>query len=143
MGAFNSLATAGLNLARTQQAAQRESRDISRDRDREIRAIEQQTEEQRRREEQELRRRLATQRARAGAAGVGGGSSSRAVLRGLTEEAEAAQAARERSAGLRIDELRQRARTSQRRNLLGLIGGTSGSFQSVGRSLGRSRSLLG
>lgn len=143
MGAFNSLATAGLNLARTQQAAQRESRDTSRDRDREIRAIAQQTEEQRRREQEELRRRLAAQRARAGAAGVGGGSSSRAVLRGLTEEAEATQAARERSAQLRIDELRRRARSSQRRNLLDLIGSSSGSFQTIGRSLGRSQSLLG
>lgn len=143
MGALNSLATTGLNLALSQQAAQRQSRDTARDRDRQIRAIQQQTDEQRRREQEDLRRRLAAQRARAGAAGVGRSASSRAVLRGLTEEAEAADTAREQAAQLRIDELRRRASSAQRRNLLDLIGGTSGSFSSLGRSLGRSSSLLG
>ena len=89
MGAFTNLATVGLNFALAQQAARQEIREINRERDRQVREIQARNEEERRRQQEALRRRLAAQRARAGAAGVGGGGSAQAVLRGLTEEAEA------------------------------------------------------
>jgi hypothetical protein len=144
MGAITSLATAGLNLALAQQSAQRQSRAIDADRDRQIAAIRQRDDEERRRGEDQLRRQLATQRARAAAAGVGsGGGSADAVLRGLIEESEAAQRAREQSSALRIDELRRRAQQSRRRNLLDLAGGPAGgALRSLGRETGRQISLI-
>ena len=94
MGALSSLASIGLNLALAQQASERQARDVNAERDRQIQAIRQRDEEQQRQQEDTLRRQLAAQRARAGAAGVSGGSSANAVLRGLTEEATAAEQAR-------------------------------------------------
>ena len=89
MGALSNVATLGLNFALAQKAARQQSGDVNRERDRQVREIQARNEEERRRRQEELRRRLAAQRARAGAAGVGGGGSAQAVLRGLTEEAEA------------------------------------------------------
>ncbi len=141
MGALTSLATLGLNFALAQQAAKKQSREIKAERDRQIRAIAQQTEDQRRRQREILRRRLAAQRARAGAAGVAGPStSSEAVLRGLIEESEIVQQARENQATQRIARLRDTARRSRRRNLLDLVG-TLGSGILGGRR-SRRRSLL-
>jgi hypothetical protein len=144
MGALSSLATAGLNLALAQQSAQRQSRAIDADRDRQILAIRQRDEEERRRQEDQLRRQLATQRARAAAAGVGGtGGSADAVLRGLIEESEATQRAREETSALRIGELRRRARSSRQRSLLDVASGPGGSaLRSIGRETGRGLSLL-
>jgi hypothetical protein len=140
MGALSNLATVGLNFALAQQAARQDSGDINRERDRQIREIQAQNEEQRRRQQEALRRRLAAQRARAGAAGVGGGGSAQAVLRGLTEEAEAEQAADDREAARRIAGLRRRASEARERNLLDLVGGASrGAVGLLGRG---SRSLL-
>ena len=100
----------------------------------------QQNEEQRRRQQEALRRRLSAQRARAGAAGVGGGGSAQAVLRGLTEETEAAQDASDQAAARRIGDLRRRASQERERNLLELVGGASRSALGL---LGRGpRSLL-
>jgi hypothetical protein len=140
MGALSNLATVGLNFALAQQAARQDSGDIKRERDRQIRQIQEQNEEQRRRQQEALRRRLSAQRARAGAAGVGGGGSAQAVLRGLTEEAEAAQDASDEAAARRIAELRRRASEARERNLLELVGGASRSALGL---LGRGpRSLL-
>ena len=94
MGALSSLASVGLNLALAQQAAERQSRDISAERNRQIQAIRQRDQQQQQQQEETLRQRLAAQRARAGAAGVSGGGSANAVLRGLTEEAAAVEQAR-------------------------------------------------
>lgn len=142
MGALSNLATLGLNFALAQQAARRESGDISRERDRQIRDIQARNEEERRRQQEALRRRLAAQRARAGAAGVGGGGSAQAVLRGLTEEAEAAQGASDATAARRIAELRRRAGRARERNLLELVGGaTRSSLGLLGGGSSR-RSLL-
>jgi hypothetical protein len=144
MGALSSLATIGLNLALAQQAAQRQSRAINTERNRQIEEIRQRDEEARRQEEEALRRRLAAQRARAAAAGVGGpGGSSEAVLRGLTEESQAALQAREELSGGRIADIRQRAQRSRRRNLLELVGGATGSsLRTLGSRSVRRSSLL-
>jgi hypothetical protein len=143
MGALSSLASVGLNLALAQQASQRQSSDINAERDRQIRAIRQRDEEERRQQQEELRRRLATQRARAGAAGVGGGGSADAVLRGLLEEADAAEQARAAAAGVRISDLRRSASRSRRNNLLDLAGGAgSSAVSALGRSSGSLISLL-
>jgi polyhydroxyalkanoate synthesis regulator phasin len=82
MGAFTNLATLGLNFALAQQAARQESSDINRERDRQIRDIQARNEEERRRQQ---------------------------VLRGLTEEADAAQQASDDATGGRIADLRRRA----------------------------------
>jgi hypothetical protein len=139
MGALSNLATVGLNFALAQQAARQDSGEINRERDRQIREIQQRNAEQRRQQQEALRRRLATQRARAGAAGVGGGSA-QAVLRGLTEEAQAEQDANDQAAARRVTDLRRRASEARERNLLELVGGASRSALGL---LGRgSRSLL-
>jgi NaMN:DMB phosphoribosyltransferase len=140
MGALSNLATVGLNFALAQQAARQDSSDINRERDRQIREIQAQNEEQRRRQQEALRRRLATQRARAGAAGVGGGGSAQAVLRGLTEEAEATQGADDEQSARRIADLRRRASQARERNLLELVGGATRS--TLGLLGGSSRSSL-
>jgi hypothetical protein len=144
MGALSSLASVGLNFALADRAAKRQTREINRDRDRQIAEIQARDGEARREEEARLRRQLASQRARAGAAGVGGrGGSSEAVLRGLTEEAEAGLAARENRSARQIADLRSSARDASRRNLLDRVGSVSSSgLRTFGRSLGRG-SLLG
>jgi hypothetical protein len=144
MGALSSLATVGLNLALAQQSAKRTARDIDSERDRQIRALRQRDEEEQRRQQEALRRRLATQRARAGAAGVGSsGGSSEAVLRGLTEEAEATQSANDQASAQRIQDLRRTASRSRRNSLLDLVGGaTRSSLGLLGGSTRSRRSLL-
>jgi cell division protein FtsB len=140
MGALSNLATVGLNFALAQQAARGDSSDINRERDRQVQQIQQQNAEERRRQQEVLRRRLAAQRARAGAAGVGGGGSAQAVLRGLTEEAQASQEASDEAAAQRISDLRRRASQARERNLLDLVGGASRS--ALGLLGSGSRSLL-
>ena len=140
MGALSNVATLGLNFALAQQAARQQSGDINRERDRQIRDIQARNEEERRRQQQALRRRLAAQRARAGAAGVGGGGSAQAVLRGLTEEATAAQEASDEAVARRIGDLRRRASGARERNLLELAGGATRS--TLGLLGGSRRSLL-
>ena len=139
MGALSSLATVGLNAALAQQSARRTSRDINSERDREIQALRQREEEEQRRRQEELRRRQATQRARAGAAGVAtSGGSSEAVLRGLTEEAQAAQRASDQASAQRVEDLRRSASRSRRNSLLDLVG--SATTSSLGLLSGGARS---
>ena len=142
MGALTNLATLGLNFALAQQAVRQESGDINRERDRQIREIQARSEEERRRQQEALRRRLAAQRARAGAAGVGGGGSAQAVLRGLTEEAVAAQEASDEATAQRIADLRRRASSARERNLLELAGGATRSTLGVLGGSSSRRSLL-
>jgi len=142
MGALSSLASVGLNLALAQQASERQSRDANAERNRQIQAIRQRDAEQQRQQEDALRRRLAAQRARAGAAGVSGGGSANAVLRGLTEDAVAAEQALTADSNRRIAEIR-RSSSSRDRNLLDLAGGATGSsLSALGQSAGRRISLL-
>jgi hypothetical protein len=140
MGALNSLATLGLNLALSQQAQRAQDKGLRRQRDREIEQIRARDEEARRQQDVALRRRLAEERARAGAAGVGStGGAADAVLAGLVEEARQADAARSLQSDLRVDEIRKAYDNRRRSSLLDF----TSRWLSYGRSGGRGRSLLG
>jgi hypothetical protein len=137
MGALNSLATLGLNLALGQQAQQAQGKELRRERDRQIRDIQLRDAQAQRQQDATLRRRLAEERARAGAAGVGGtGGSADAVLRGLTEESQLAGTARSQATARQIEELRRTYSQRRRDSLLDYAGRW---LSSGGRS---SRSLL-
>lgn len=142
MGALSSLATVGLNLALAQQASQRRSSSIGSERDQQIQEIRARDEETRRQEEEQLRRRLAAQRAQAAAAGVGRGGSAQAVLRGLIEETEAEEQARQQQSARRIAGIGRDASRAQQRNLLDLVGGaTQSGLRTLSRGSQR-RSLI-
>jgi hypothetical protein len=141
MGDLTSLASLGLNAALATQAARRSEKQAKKDAERqvgEIRARDAAEDQERRRR---LRAAIARERARAGAAGVITGGSTEAVLRGLTEEAEAEARAADAVDAERIDRLRDGARRSSRRNLLDLAGDVVGAstrstgFRTAGRSL--------
>ncbi|HEX5079181.1 MAG TPA: hypothetical protein VFV80_08520 [Geminicoccaceae bacterium] len=136
MGALSSLATTGLSLALSQQAASGRTRDARQERDRRIEEIQARNREESRRRREELRRRLAAERARAGAAGVAtSGGSSDAVLRGLVEEADRADQAAAGSVRRQISELRRNANRTRRNSLLDLAGDVAGGvFGGSGRS---------
>jgi hypothetical protein len=138
MGALNSLATLGLNLALTRKAQQAQSKELRAERDRQVREIQARDAEERRQQEAALKRRLAEERARAGAAGVGGsGGSADAVLRGLSEESRALMAAQAQDSSRRIDAIRDAYEQRRRHNLLDF----AGRWLSLGSSqLGGSRS---
>ncbi|MEK0081733.1 hypothetical protein [Benzoatithermus flavus] len=139
MGALNSLATLGLNLALGQQAQRVQNRSLREQRDRQIEQIRLRDAEARREQELALKRRLAEERARAGAAGVGStGGAADAILSGLALESRQAEAARARQSALRIDEIRKAYDGRRRSNLLDF----TGRWLAYGRSGGRSRSLL-
>ena len=102
MGALNSLASLGLNLALNQRAQAAEDKQLKQERDRQLKAIDLRDTEDRRQQELSLRRRLAEERARAGGAGVGSsGGAADAILSGLVEESRLVDAARGREPGLR------------------------------------------
>jgi hypothetical protein len=136
MGALSSLATTGLNLALSQQAASGQARDARQERDRRIQEIQARNREENRKRREELRRRLAAERARAGAAGVATrGGSSEAVLRGLVEETDMAEQSATGSVRRQISELRRNASSARRNSLLDLAGDVAGSaFGGPGRS---------
>ena len=112
MGALNSLATLGLNLALSQRAQANESKELRQERDRQIQAIRLRDAEDGRQQEQALRRRLAEERARAGGAGVGSsGGSADAILAGLVQESRPRRIRRAAArSDLRIDDIRQQLR---------------------------------
>ncbi|MDX6748784.1 hypothetical protein SH611_03085 [Geminicoccaceae bacterium 1502E] len=121
MGALTSLATMGLNMAMAQRAQKREDRQLEQERDRAIRQIKAADAETRRREQDLLKRRLAEERARAGASGTGSsGGSIDAILRGLTAESSAADAARRARSRGRVEDLRSSYGEQRRRSLLDL-----------------------
>lgn len=136
MGALTSLATTGLNLALSQQAASGQARDARQERDRRTQEIQARNREESRKRREELRRRLAAERARAGAAGVATrGGSSEAVLRGLVEETDRADQAARNSVRSQVSELRRNASSARRNSLLDLAGNVAGSvFGGSGRS---------
>ena len=125
MGALSSLATVGLNLALADQAQKRRAREIDTKRDENIEKIELQDAEERRRAAERLRRQLAAQRARAGAAGIGSSATSTAVLRGLVQEAAAAEQALRNESEQAIESINRSARNARRASLLDLAGRTS------------------
>jgi hypothetical protein len=119
MGALSSLATLGLNLALSQQAASRENKQLRADRDQAIRQLRLEDADDRRQRELALKRRLATQRARAGAAGIGSsGGSADAVLAGLEAESRALQSLRAAESARRIEQIRSSFGERKKRNLL-------------------------
>ncbi|HMR32066.1 MAG TPA: hypothetical protein PKA13_12730 [Geminicoccaceae bacterium] len=144
MGALTSLATTGLNLALSSQAQKSQDQQLKAQRDQQIQQIQLQSAEERRQGESALKRRLAEERARAGASGVGGsGGSADAVLRGLEEESQVVQAARDAEDAQRIAAIRDTFSERRKRNLLDfssqwLNAGSRG----LGGSSGRSRSLI-
>ena len=119
MGGFSSLANLGLNVALSQQAAQKQNKDLQKDRDRRIAAIMRDDREAERQQASALRRRQASERARAGATGTATtGGSIDAILRGLEREAELDSAARRETAAARVQQIRATFGTRQRNNLL-------------------------
>jgi hypothetical protein len=136
MGALTSLATTGLNLALSQQAASGQTREARQERDRRIQEIQARNREESRKRREELRRRLAAERARAGAAGVASrGGSSDAVLRGLVQQTDSAEQAAASGIRRQISELRRNARSVRRNSLLDFAGNVAGSvFGGSGRS---------
>jgi hypothetical protein len=143
MGALNSLATLGLNLALNQQAQTAESRELRQERDRQIAAIQQGDAEDRRQQEQALRRRLAEERARAGAAGVGSsGGAADAVLAGLVQESRLQDEARRRESALRVDDIRTSFEGRRRRSLLDFAGRSVALGSRFAGSTRSGRSLL-
>lgn len=123
MGALNSLATLGLNLALNQQAQANEAKELRRERDRQIQAIRLRDAEESRVQQQALRRRLAEERARAGGAGVGStGGAADAILTGLVQESRLQNQARRRESDLRLEDIRDTYDTRRRRSLLDFAG---------------------
>ena len=138
MGAFNSLATLGLDFALNQRAQANQAKELRRERDRQIQSIRLQDAEADRQQEQALRRRLAEERARAGGAGVGSsGGSADAILAGLVQERRLQQQARQRESGLRIDDIRDSFEGRRKRSLLDFAGR---SLTLGNRAMGSSRS---
>jgi hypothetical protein len=123
MGALNSLATLGLNLALNQRAQANEAKDLRRERDRQIQAIRIGDAEEGRQQEQALRRRLAEERARAGGAGVGSsGGSADAILAGLVQESRLREQARRQESNLEIEDIRNTFDNRSQRSLLDFAG---------------------
>jgi hypothetical protein len=142
MGALNSLATMGLNLALGQQAQRAQTKELRQDRDSQIREIQLRDAETRRQQELALRRRLAEERARAGAAGVGStGGSADAILSGLVEESRLLDASRAAQSQQQVDEIRKAYETRRRSNLLDFAGRWLSFGSRSGSRLG-GRSLL-
>lgn len=137
MGGLNSLASLGLNVALGQEAAMRESRDLKKERDRQIASIMRDTGEAERQQAAALRRRQASERARAGATGTATtGGSIDAILRGLERDTALDNIARREDADARVQQIRDTFGTRQRNNLLTATNRLLGSSSSViGRSL--------
>lgn len=141
MGALNSLATLGLNLALSRQAQQAEGSELREERDRQIAEIRQRDLAEQRQQTSTLKRRLAEERARAGAAGVGAtGGAADAILRGLTAESDALARERRAEAARRIEAIRSAYSDKRRHNLLDFASRSLTASSQLGT--GRSRSLL-
>jgi hypothetical protein len=137
MGGLSSLASLGLNVALGQEAARRESKDLKKERDRQLAAIMRDSREAERQQASALRRRQASERARAGAAGTATtGGSIDAILRGLEREAELDAAVRRSETDARVRQIKDSFGTRRRNNLLTatnrLLGGST---SSIGRNL--------
>ena len=143
MGAFNSLASLGLNLALQQRAQAAEGKQLRQERNRELAALRLGDAEDRRQQQQALRRRLAEERARAGGAGVGSsGGAADAILSGLVEESQQADAARRRESALREEDIRRSFTGRRRRSLLDFAGRSLSLGSGFARGSGARRSLL-
>ena len=139
MGALNSITALGPNAALSQRAQSSRDDDLQKQQARQLRILQLRSAEDQRQQDQALQRRIAQERARAGAAGVGStGGAADAIVRGLTEEAGQATAARDQLLSEQTDAVRDSFRQRRQRNLLD---GTE-RLLSLGRSSG-GRSLLG
>lgn len=131
MGALNSLATLGLNLAMSQRAQANEAKQLRQERDRQIQAIRLRDAEDGREQQLALRRRLAEERARAGGAGVGSsGGSADAILAGLVQESRLQDQARRRESDLRVEDIRSAFDGRRKRSLLDFAGHSAKSLNS-------------
>ena len=143
MGALNSLASLGLNLALSQRQRAADDKALRQERDRQVVAIRARDAEERRVQEQALRRRLAEERARAGGAGVGSsGGAADAILAGLTRESREAEAARRREIALQIDDVRKSFDDRRKRSLLDFAGRSVSLGSRIVGVAGSRRSLL-
>ncbi|WGF89274.1 hypothetical protein [Marinivivus vitaminiproducens] len=140
MGSAASVATVGLNAALAAEQARRADKKADASADRQIAALSTQNAQAEAERATRLRAAMATARARAGAAGVGGsGGSTDAILKGMTEQAEADARAEQAALRERARDIRSSS-GSGRSNLLEV---TSTALQgSAGRSSRSSRSLL-
>jgi hypothetical protein len=143
MGAFNSLASLGLNLALQQRAQASEDKQLRQERNRELAALRLRDAEDGRQQQQALRRRLAEERARAGGAGVGSsGGAADAILSGLVQESRQIDAARRRESALREEDIRRSFADRRRRSLLDFAGRSLSLGGGFARGSGSRRSLL-
>ena len=119
MGGVSSLASLGLNLALSQQAASKQKKELQKDRDEKIADLQAKTSAASAKAQDKLRRQLADQRARAGANGIAStGGSIDAVLRGLEQQTARDITERERQAATQVDQIRSSFSSKQQRNLL-------------------------
>ncbi|MGD9510175.1 MAG: hypothetical protein AB7I59_08170 [Geminicoccaceae bacterium] len=143
MGALNSLASLGLNLALQQKAQAAEDKQLRQERNRQLEAVRLRDAEDRRQQQQALRRRLAEERARAGGAGVGSsGGAADAILDGLIEESRQMDAARRRESALRADDIRSSFGDRRRRSLLDFASRSLSLGSGLARGSSSRRSLL-
>jgi hypothetical protein len=143
MGALNSLASVGLNLALQQKAQAAEDKQLRQERDRQLEAIRLRDTEDQRQQQQALRRRLAEERARAGGAGVGSsGGAADAILSGLVAESRELDAARTRESALRAEDIRNGFSDRRRRSLLDFASRSLALGGGVARGSRSRRSLL-
>lgn len=143
MGALNSLASLGLNLALQQKAQAAEDKQLRQERNRQLAALRLRDAEDQRQQQQALRRRLAEERARAGGAGVGSsGGAADAILGGLVEESRQMDVARRRESALRAEDIRSSFADRRQRSLLDLASRSLSLGSGVTRGSRSRRSLL-
>jgi hypothetical protein len=119
MGAMNSLATVGLQLATAQRAQAKREKLAGQDEARAAEDLLARSAEAKRENESVLRRRLAEERARAGGAGLGvTGGSVDAVLRGLSEQSDLDQKTADQALERRLASLFDANSTRRRKSLL-------------------------
>lgn len=145
MGAYSSLATAGLNYTLEREAQKQAARDARRDREQTADALRRREAETARQQQQALSRRLAEERARAGASGTATrGGSIDAILRGLEDDASSSSASRQRDLTARLGSLDSQLSERNRRNLLAFNQRwLNTSLTELGSLSGSRRNLLG
>ena len=119
MGAMNSLATVGLQLASAQRAQSGQEKQLAQEQERRVEDLLARSAENRRENDAALKRRLAEERARAGAAGLGTtGGSVDAVLRGLSDQSASEQRAADQVLDGRLAGLFDAQSSRRRKSLL-------------------------
>jgi hypothetical protein len=140
MGAYTSLATLGLDLALSQAGQRSRSGQLAKEQQQQESDILASNAVAQQQQQAALAQRMAAERAQLGAAGVGAtGGSADAVLSGLQDQADLAQAALDAQTTSRLNQVQQTFDERQRANLLDF----SNRWLNVGSGLlGQSRNLL-